>query len=114
MQKEELFLSLKTELEPYKKMLGTASDTIINKEVSSFPIIVVHRQSINLGILLTPESGHNNLLLSASSLEEFSAKQLIETDRIDNFKQIYKDPDSFLCLFVLENTGATFVFLPRN
>ena len=48
-----------------------------------------------------------------STLEEFSTKQIILADKIENFKQVYKNPSEQLCLFVLSDLGATFVFIPR-
>ena len=51
--------------------------------------------------------------VNASSLEEFVTKQLVLADKVDDFKSVYKDPTAFLCLFIVDKSGATFVFIPR-
>ncbi len=110
---EQQLLSLEEELKPYKSLLGNASDTIIENEVSSYPIFVLYKQLINIGIPLNTDAISGGWSVSASSLEEFVTKQLIEMEKVDDFKAIYKDPTAFLCLFVIEKSGATFVFIPR-
>ena len=52
--------------------------------------------------------------VNASSLEEFVTKQIIQPDKVDNFKSVFKNPESDLCLFVLSELGAKFVFIPRK
>ena len=110
---EKELTSLEKELKPYKSLLGNASDTIIENEVSSYPIFVLHRQLINIGVPLNTDAITGGWSVSASTLEEFATKQLIESEKIDGFKAVYKDPTAFLCLFVIEKSGATFVFIPR-
>ena len=114
-EQEQQYNQLRQELEPFVKMMGKASDTIITQEVSSYPIFVLHRSEIELGILLKEYEGTlTDWGINASTLEEFVAKQIIQNDKVDDFKKIYKPADSHLCLFVISKDGATFVFLPRS
>ena len=110
---EQQLTSLEEELKPYKSLLGSASDTIIENDVSSYPIFVLHKQIINIGVPLNTDKISGAWSVSASSLEEFATKQLIEMDKVKGFKSVYKDPTAFICLFVIEESGATFVFIPR-
>jgi len=32
---------------------------------------------------------------------------------VQDFRQVYKDPEANLCLFVLSDLGAQFIFIPR-
>lgn len=106
---------LETEIAPYKSILSKASDTILDQEVSSYPIFVVHQQTIEIGIsIVDGESKLGKWSVNASTLEEFVAKQLIQTEKVDEFKKIYKVPENNLCLFILSDLGATFVFTPRD
>ena len=114
MSEQISFKLLSTELQPYLQMLGEAADTIRDKEVSDFPIFVVHQHQIELGIsLVERDQVKTNWSVNASSLEEFVAKQIVQEDKMGEFQRVYKDPEQFLCMFVLSELGANFIFLPR-
>ena len=114
LSKEKKFLELEKELKDYKKMMGEAADTIIDKDVSEYPIFVIHQQSVEIGIPITrKEKVKGNWSVNASSLEELVSKQVIHERKINEFKRIYKNPQSNLCLFVLSELGAQFIFIPR-
>ena len=105
---------LEGELLPYVKLLGKFADTILNQDVSEYPIFVAHQHTMEIGLpLIDREQTEGNWSLNASTLEEFAAKQVIEAEKVDEFKAVYKDPEEFVCLFVLSELGATFIFLPR-
>ncbi|MCB0619320.1 MAG: hypothetical protein KDC43_08560 [Saprospiraceae bacterium] len=109
------FKLLEAELAPYRKVLGQAADAVIDQEVSEYPILVVHQQSVDIGLpLVDREAVRGKWSVNVSTLEEFVTKQLIAPDRIEPFTTVYKDPADHLCLFVLSELGATFVFLPRH
>jgi len=114
MSEEKRYQSLEKELQSYKKSLARAADAIMDQEVSSFPIFVVHQHSVDIGILMVDrEEVAGKWSVNASTLEEFVTKQIIQTDKLEQFKSIYKDPKENICLFVLSELGARFVFLPR-
>ena len=105
---------LGAELAPYLKMLGEAADTVRDKAVSDFPIFVVHQHEVAVGIpLVKHDEVKTNWSINASSLEEFVAKQIIQEDKMGDFQRVYKDPDAYLCVFVLSELGADFIWLPR-
>lgn len=106
---------LKVELKPYMKAMIQASETIIDKEVSTYPIMIAHQQELELGIpIVTVETyPQGKWNIHASSLEEFVAKQIITPDKVQNFRGTYKDVKNFVCVFSLSELGAQFVFLPR-
>ncbi|CAL6314681.1 unnamed protein product [Bathycoccus prasinos] len=77
---------LEKELEPYSKVLTQAATTIIDSDVSKYPIFVVHQHQMDMGILLIDkEQFKGNWSVNASSLEEFVTKNIIEQDKIDGF-----------------------------
>jgi len=83
--------------------------------VSQFPIFVVAKQPIALGInIIDREKANSNWSINVSSLEEFVSKQLVFENKMEEFKTTYKDPAEFLCLFVLSDLGAQYMFLPRG
>ncbi|MBR9919658.1 MAG: hypothetical protein GYB31_02400 [Bacteroidetes bacterium] len=109
------FKMLEGELLPYVKVLGKAADTVLDQDVSEYPIFVAHQHTVDIGLpLVDREKTKGNWSLNVSTLEEFVTKQIIEPDKIEGFKGVYKDPTEYVCLFVLSELGATFIFLPRT
>ncbi len=109
------YLRFQEEVKPYLNMLKEASRTIIDQEVSSYPIFVFHVSDIEIGIeLASAETIKGNWSIRASTLEEFVSKRLIEDARLEAFKDTYKDPEKYFCLFVVEpDQSAQFIFIPQ-
>ena len=113
MDTERRLNKIKRELKTASRIMEKASDEIFNQDISNYPIFVIAKESINLGIMLAeaaPNIGNWNLYIS--TLEEFTTKKLIRQERINEFRKIYKDPEDFYCLFVIEDLGSKFVFIP--
>lgn len=110
----ELFMTLREDIKRYSALLGRASDKIRNESVSKYPVFVLSQEEIPLGVKMVKKGGKSGKWnVHASTLEEFVAKNLVEKDKVDEFIKAYKDPHTFLCLFVLSELGAKFIFLPR-
>ena len=109
---DHIYYQLQEDIKPYKSMLGKATTTILDEDVSKYPIVVAARETLQLGIPLIEQQAPN-VNLHASTLEEFATKGLIEAARIDRFREIYKDPTAFLCVFLIAPPDGTFVFIPR-
>jgi len=115
MDVQEKFQQLEKEMLPYKEIMSKASDTVIEQDVSKYPIFVTHKQTIDIGLkLVDPTNNSSKWSINVSTLEEFVTRQLIQMDKLDEFKKIYKNPATHLCLFILSDLGATFVFIPRE
>ncbi len=110
----ERFLKLEQELAIYKKMMGDASDIMSAQDVTEYPIFVAHQQTMEIGLLIA-EKGKvkGNWNIHATTLEEMVYKQIIKQENIEEFKGVYKDPQNHICVFVLSELGAQFVFLQR-
>ena len=114
MNTESTLEKLKKNLSPYFPLMSKASDEIINQEISKYPIFVSSDQEINLGIPLTVKNNDGVLIsLNISSLEEFATKNVIQEDKVDKFIEIFKDPEDYFCLFLIDQLGSNFVFIPR-
>ena len=48
----------------------------------------------------------------ASFLDEFRQRELVGADRADAFLETYKDPEEFCCLFVIDKSFTSFVYIP--
>lgn len=111
----EKLMIIENDLQKYHALLSKASDEILEKEVSKYPIFVIHKQDIALGVpLVIREKHETNWSIHVSTLEEFSVKKLIKDDKIDDFRETYKSPKTHLCVFVLSDIGAQFLFIPRK
>lgn len=111
---------------PDGKYLGSISqdfvqvaDTIkeasyqIRKAGFEFPIFPISKVSISIGQpLLLKEENILQWNYNASLLDEFVQCELIADGRTEDFKKIYKDPDEFCCLFVVDEEFTQFLFIP--
>lgn len=109
------FIQLEEQMEQYKKILAQASDSILDAEVSKYPVFVAHQQEMDIGVLLVAADPSDDRVWSihASTLEEFASKQIIDMARAEDFIKVFKDPKEQFCIFVLSELGANFIFIPR-
>ena len=115
MPNAEDFIELKDQLKSFIPLLDEAGEIIRNERVSNYPILVIHQQELELGIPL--EMGGQipgGWKVQASTLEEFVSKNIIEDHKIDDFRQLYRQHEHHVCLFVLSALGAQFVFFEKN
>lgn len=90
-----------------------ASYQIKKRGFSDFPIFIMCKTEIALGQLLyKKEEVGTEWHYFVTYIDEFIQKELIEKERVDEFKNNYKNPDEFCCLFVIEGEVAKFVFIP--
>ena len=45
-------------------------------------------------------------------LEEFQQRNIVAEDKAAAFKEVYKDPDEFCCLFVTDKDFFRFIYVP--
>ena len=93
--------------------LKEASYQIRKRSFSDYPIFPISKTVIPVGQLLL-----DRLTLSlewnyyASYLDEFVQRKLIEKDKSDRFTEVYKNPDEFCCLFVVDKEFTKFLYVP--
>ena len=105
--------SLKGDLILFKPSIKEVSDEIRHEKISEFPIFIAHQSPIPLGeIILDHSELAMNWSISASTIEEFVENRLIEHDKEELFKSNYKDPDKQICVFLISEGGASFVYIP--
>jgi hypothetical protein len=114
MEQEKIMKQLELELQNYKSLLGQAADTIIDEDVSKYPIFVLFKEEVELGIPVVDNTSQEKWSINASTLEEFYSRQLIDTGKVEEFKKIYKHPKHYLCLFIINELGGNYYFLPRT
>ena len=114
MKKAESYIILQTELDIFRKLMTQAARVILDQDVSDYPIMVAHQQELELGmpIFKREENEGSKWSIHASTLEEFVSRQIIFPEKVDEFKSNYKDTNANVCVFVLSELGAEFIFLP--
>ncbi len=114
MKEAESFIVLQKELEVFRRIMTQAANVIVDQNVSEYPILVAHQQELELGMVIYDRAKYKGAKWSvhASTLEEFVSRQLIFPEKIDDFKKNYKSIDTNICIFVLSELGAKFIFLP--
>jgi hypothetical protein len=113
MEPAEKLKQIEAEIRPWIPLMGRLADQVLDQEVSRYPIFVVHPATIELGLPVVEKGPDSRWSIHVSTLEEFAAKQVIEAQKVPDFRQVYKDPEANLCLFVLSDLGAQFIFIPR-
>jgi hypothetical protein len=90
-----------------------ASYQIRKRGFSDFPIFAMSHVDAEIGVLLIGrEELENKWNYRASMLQEFVDRKLIGEESIELFKENYRNPEEFCCLFVIYNDFAGFIFVP--
>ena len=93
--------------------LKETSYQIRKRGFSEHPVFVVTKQTVDLGTLLFDyQELDNQYIYRASFLDEFIQRNLVGVESIELFKENYKNPDEYACLFVLQGDFTGFVFVP--
>ncbi len=105
--------SLRLDFNLFKDSIKEVSDDIMNEDFSQYPIFVAHQAEVSLGeIILDREELQTNFTYQASILEDFVSKNIIKPNNVAKFKEAFKDPKKFCCIFLVTEYGAQFVFVP--
>ncbi len=93
--------------------LKEASYQIRKRGFSEHPIFVAVQNNLDLGILLIAQNElDNEWSYRASFLDEFTQRGLVGPEAVEMFKENYRNPDEYCCLFVVQADFAGFVFIP--
>jgi len=112
-QRDEVLNLLHEDLDVSKNLLWTVKEQITNNGISNYPIFVATAIPIDLGkMIIDKDQLEINCYFNASHLEEFATKKLVAEDKIDDFREVYKEHTDELCIFVVTGEGGDFVFLP--
>jgi len=115
MNGNQFYANLEKDLAAQRIIINKAIDTVLNQEVTNYPIVVLHQADVELGVLLIDGgSAYSKWEIRISSLEELVAKNVMRSDRVEDFRKVYKAPEHFFCLLVLTEEGMQFIFMPRN
>jgi hypothetical protein len=110
---ESPLVSLQRDLKIFKESIREVAVEIMVEGLSKYPIFVAHQHELKLGeVILDRNELNTEWSIHASTMEEFIEVGLIKKSRKENFMSSYKNPNEFMCVFVVVPEGANFVFVP--
>ena len=90
-----------------------ASYQIRKRGFSDYPIFIISKTEIPLGQLLyKKEELGIDWNYFVTYLDEFVQRKIIEEPNVQSFKDAYKNPDEFCCLFIIDQEFTNFIFIP--
>ncbi|MBS1501426.1 MAG: hypothetical protein JST32_05160 [Bacteroidetes bacterium] len=112
-KKESPLVSLEKDLKLYAESMHEVAVEIMVEGLSRHPIFVAHQHEVKLGELILDRYDLNTeWTIHASTLEEFIEKGIVKPELKERFIKSYKNPDDFMCIFVIVPEGANFVYYP--
>lgn len=112
-QVNPLLASIRNDIALLSPVLNKLSQTILHEGISQYPIFVAHNGDMAIGRPFIDRSlYHTNWWYNASHLEEFVKKELVQKDKVNDFRETYGDPEERACVFLASAEGGGFVFIP--
>ncbi|GAB4030160.1 hypothetical protein [Spirosoma jeollabukense] len=109
----ELMGAISSDFIKVADQLKEASYQIRKRGFSDYPVFVASRREIPVGqLLIAADEIENKWNYKASFVDEFIQRELIGANSIDLWKENYKAPDEYCCLFVVHGDFAGFVYIP--
>ncbi len=85
--------------------------TILNEGVSNYPILVAYPIITEIEIGL-PILQSERYAFNATTLEELAMKKVVNLEKVDEFRTIYKQKKESYCIFLLDQPAPQFIFVP--
>jgi len=106
--------SIDIDITSYEDYLKEVSEMVRANKVTKYPIFVLHQQQlVDIGRpIIDLNRSKTKWSVNISHLEEFVTKELVKSENLDGFRKIYKNPSEYLCIFVLDDDQANFIFRP--
>lgn len=105
--------SLEVDLKFLNDSIKEIAVEIMVEGLSKYPIFIAHQHEVALGEMIFDRHELNlDWNIQASTMEEFIERGVINKDLKQRFIDTYKNPDKFMCVFVIVPEGANFVFFP--
>ena len=105
--------SLEVDLKYFNDSLKEVAIEIMVEGLSKYPVFIAHQHEVKLGeVIFDRHEMNTDWTIQASTMEEFLERGVIKKELRQRFIDTYKNPDKFMCVFVIVPEGANFVFFP--
>jgi DUF438 domain-containing protein len=110
---EEVLKSIEEHIPFYSESIKEVALEVLKAKVSDHPIFVFYKDFVNLGrMIIHKDDMALEWHVNASTIEEFVARKIFQGEKLQQFIKTFKNPKVFMCLFVVHEQGAHFVFHP--
>jgi hypothetical protein len=90
-----------------------ASYQIRKRGFSDHPVFIIAKTEIPIGKLLFKKDEIDTIWnYYVTYVDEFVERKIIEKEKLGLFKEAYKNPEEFCCLFVIDEDFTNFVYIP--
>lgn len=115
-EKEVLLAEIFEDLGVAKVYLDKVLEEIKLNDVSNYPIIVLSKSDILLGLkIIDKKELELNWNFNISHLEEFAVKGIVQKDKAQDFISVYKEHEQHYCLFItLNEDEADFAYVQKR
>lgn len=115
-EKEVLLGEIFEDLSITKVYIDKVLEEIKLNNVSNYPIIVLSKTDILLGLKIIDKKELDiNWSFNISHLEEFVIKGVVQKDKAEDFIKVYKEHDEHYCLFItLSKDEADFAYVKKR
>ena len=103
--------TLKSDLNIYDEMIKEVSAEMVAEGFTKYPVFIASSNDINFGELIIDKNDMAGTFhVFATTMEEMIDKNLILENKRNDFVKAYKDPKKFMCILLLTDTTASFIF----
>ena len=103
--------TLKSDLIIYDEMIKEVSAEMIAEEYTKFPVFIATEHDVKIGELIIDKNDMAGTFnMYATTMEEMLDKNLILENKKNDFVKAYKDPKKFMCIMLLTEKIASFIF----
>ena len=112
--KDRHFVNIKNLVERNAETLKDSIEIVKNENISNYPIIAICSAEIvyDVGIFLNISKEEYHFFIT--TLEELFAKNIVSSENVNNFRQIYNHKTGHFCVLFLDGNLSEFVFIPWN
>ena len=112
------WLQLQRDIKTYLPALGQAADTVVEQEVSNYPVFLAYpgddlSTALGIAVLQAPTTRGVTWSVHVTTLEELVARQIVAREKVDNFRRVYRNTPNAICFLVWAEGESRFAFLPR-
>ena len=105
--------ALKEDLKFYNDMIKEVAVDIMKEGFSKYPVFIATEHEVKIGNLVFDRHDFaRDFNIYATTVEELVEHQLILENKKEAFEKTFKDPSKFICVLLLTEKTASFVFVP--